>query len=397
MNELLSRIKTKRFLLTLLSSSVFLTGCAFTIIWLYLSNLGRLDILYDAISVSNAFGIILGFTLFSIAGFSLIFFISSLLLFLIYTSNEKHFKKYEGISHAIATTSWCNGLFYCCAMISGFCLTYYLKWNSLVCILFTFLLSITFSFFLTRRRIFKKFQIKSYVDDQDRTNLLNKRFSNILFAFLLFTPAFVQMLPIIIIAKQMYIPEGTDEVLQIFLFTLIGCVILTIGYFPGMILINEKEGKNITQLASYTFIIIPTALFIISAIFPPMPYLMLNMSMNLAGVSDWRTHIFYIDEKDFNHNMFKPVLWRTHHYENIQGKFFIYGVNIFTLGNTKLICPEEINKARKESLTFAVLDHGERSQKGELLKVSAMKCIPFNKDTIHLWDSPIANPVVYPD
>ncbi|MFV2270436.1 hypothetical protein ACNIS8_26330, partial [Escherichia coli] len=34
-------------------------------------------------------------------------------------------------------------------------------------------------------------------------------------------------------------------------------------------------------------------------------------------------------------------------------------------------------------------------QKGKQLKAVAMKCIPFNKNDIHTWDSPLSEPIYY--
>lgn len=54
---------TRKFIIAILTSSSFVTACIFSVIWFYLANIDRLDILYDALSVSSAVGIIFGFTL----------------------------------------------------------------------------------------------------------------------------------------------------------------------------------------------------------------------------------------------------------------------------------------------------------------------------------------------
>lgn len=85
----------------------------------------------------------------------------------------------------------------------------------------------------------------------------------------------------------------------------------------------------------------------------------------------------------------------TRHYTEIPERFFITGVSTFTLGDIKLVCPTEITEARKESLKFTINDINEYEQKGKQLKAVAMKCIPFNKNDIHTWDSPLSEPIYY--
>lgn len=93
--------------------------------------------------------------------------------------------------------------------------------------------------------------------------------------------------------------------------------------------------------------------------------------------------------------MFNGLIWNTRYYTEIPERFFITGVSTFTLGDIKLVCPTEITEARKESLKFTINDINEYEQKGKQLKAVAMKCIPFNKNDIHTWDSPLSEPIYY--
>lgn len=72
------------------------------VIWFYLSNIDRLDIFFDTVSLSSAIGIIFVFIIVSLSGFSLVIFISSFILILIYTLHEDNFKNYPSIPHRIS-------------------------------------------------------------------------------------------------------------------------------------------------------------------------------------------------------------------------------------------------------------------------------------------------------
>ncbi|MDK5174236.1 hypothetical protein P9921_27915, partial [Serratia nevei] len=50
---------------------------------------------------------------------------------------------------------------------------------------------------------------------------------------------------------------------------------------------------------------------------------------------------------------------------------------------------------RAESLKLTVDDINKHDEKLVKLKASAMNCIPFNKGEIHVWDSPILEPIYY--
>ncbi|HHK8023345.1 TPA: hypothetical protein ACQVJN_005235, partial [Serratia marcescens] len=52
---------SKKLIISVLSSSAFITGLTIAVIWLYLFNLDRLDIFYDAISARSAIAVIFGF------------------------------------------------------------------------------------------------------------------------------------------------------------------------------------------------------------------------------------------------------------------------------------------------------------------------------------------------
>ncbi|MDM6722422.1 hypothetical protein QUG22_23715, partial [Escherichia coli] len=62
-------------------------------------------------------------------------------------------------------------------------------------------------------------------------------------------------------------------------------------------MINEQEEKQEEGLNSLLSIAIlpPAILFILSVLFKPIPDIIINMTMSMSGISDWRPHQYYID------------------------------------------------------------------------------------------------------
>lgn len=392
MNRLLRKHLSRKFIFAILTSSSFVTACTFCVIWFYLANIDRLDILYDALSVSSAIGIIFGFTLVSLLGFSLIIFISSFIVYLIYSAHEKAFRNYDGLTHSFTTVCMCNSFIMCVILISSFCLQFYLDINGYVALAIATGIIALSSYGLCHKFIFS---VQSYIDTDNAQaeKYLQKPAVKRTLPALLIIPAFTQVFPLLFIAGQLDFVEENNTAVQIAIFFMFSVVLIIVGILPGAIIINEKKNKNILQIITYVLIIIPVSILVLTMIFRPTPNMIINMSMNLSGISDWRTHQYYIRSETHPPAMFDGALWNTRIYNDIPGRFFITGVSIFSLGNIKLICPTQITQARSASLKTTADDFDQYDLRIKKLKETAMKCIPFNKDEIHLWDSPLSEPV----
>ncbi|MEG1210024.1 MAG: hypothetical protein RSE29_02775 [Leclercia sp.] len=394
MNIQLHKWLSRKFIIAILTSSSFVTACTFSVIWFYLANIERLDILYDALSVSSAIGIIFGFTLISLLGFSLVIFISSFIVYLIYTAHEKEFRNYDGLTHNFTTVCMCNSFAMCFILISAFCLQLYLDVNGYIVLALAMCVITVFSYGLCHKFIFS---VQSYIDtDNARTEkYLQKKSVKRFLPALLITPAFTQIFPLIFIAGQLDFIEENNAFVQLVIFFMLSIVLIIVGILPGVILINEKKNKNLLQIITYVLIIIPVSILVLTMVFRPTPNMIINMSMNLSGISDWRTHQYYIKTETHPPAMFDGALWNTRFYKDIPSRFFITGVSIFSLGNIKLVCPTRINNARSVSLKTTADHFDEYDLRIKKLKQTAMTCVPFNKEEIYLWDSPISEPIFY--
>ncbi|ALX93225.1 hypothetical protein AV650_06470 [Serratia fonticola] len=394
MNSSLPKILNKKLIISVLTSSAFLTGLTLAVIWLYLSNIDRLDIFHDTESVKSIMGIILGFAIFSILGFSILLFVPSWMLIITFSSYERDIKKHDGIAHSFAIVGILNSLSSCLLLMITFSIHYFLNCNGYLTISLFLLSSTAISFWLANKNILKSEKYLSQ-DSSEEESILKKTSTKIMMPLVLLTPAIVQILPLSFLLKQLEFTEGSNDFAQLSLITMLSLMFAVLSILPGVIYINEKKSGEMLRSVSLILISISTILVVLSLIVRPIPNMIINMTMNLSGISDWRTHHFYIDNQIQHHTMFNGLLWNTRYYPDMPNRFFITGVNIFTLGNIQLICPTKITNARKESLKLTLDDMNEYDRKTKQLKTVAMECIPFNKNDIHTWDSPIPEPIYY--
>ncbi|CAI0999648.1 Uncharacterised protein [Serratia plymuthica] len=394
MNNIPFKIPSKKLILSVISSSAFITGLTLAVTWLYLYNLGRLDIFYDATNASSAIAVIFGFAILSLLGFSILIFSSSFMMILIFSSYEKDLIRHNEIANGFSITVLFNSLGLYIFLSACFFSYYYFDLNGYLTFIVFLIISVLFSFCITKRNILnpKKYSPHS---NNGAKEPLEKTSTKIFLPLLLLTPAIVQILPISFFLSQLEFTEGSNDFAQISLLTAVALTFSTLSIFPGTIYINEKKNGGVFHAIIMILIFIPTILVILSMIFRPIPNIIINMTMNLSGISDGRTHQFYINEDVHPHAMFNGRLWNTRYFQEIPNRFFITGVSIFTLGNTQLICPTAITHARQESLKLTIDNTKEYEEKTNHLKYIAMDCIPFNKKDIQIWDSPIPEPIYY--
>lgn len=287
-----------------------------------------------------------------------------------------------------------NCLISCLLLILFTPIFYYIKLNGFIIISLFLFPSMFFSFFLTNKRILKSRKYLSQ-DSNEEDSFLKRWSTKYLMPFFLLTPAIAQVLPLSFLLQQFDATEGSNDFTQASLIITLALMYTILSILPGTIYINEKKNGKILGIITIILICIPTTLTIFSIFIRPIPNMIINMTMNLSGISDSRIHEFYIDKKTHSHTMFNSALWSTRYYQDIPNRFFITGVNIFTLGDIKLICPVRINAARKASLKITPDNTNEYDRKIKQLKAIAMQCVPLNKNDIYTWDSPISDPIYY--
>ena len=279
-------------------------------------------------------------------------------------------------------------------LITGYSIYYFTKWNGYVITFSGLVIILAFSYHFTYSRLFK-LRTPSLHSIKKFERLPRKKGLVFWLPLQLLGPGIVQILPMMFLLNQLDFSEGTNDWTEIVIVTVLASAIVTIGILPGAIVVNERKKQGWVTSITAILVSIPVVIAVFSVWYRPLPNMVINMAMYLSGISDWRTHQYYIERKTYSHAMFNNALWNTRYYKDIPEKFFITGVSAFSLGNIKLVCPAEIKKARKESMKFTVNDFSEYDKKGKDLKAIAMRCIAFNKNDIHTWDSPLPEPIYY--
>lgn len=202
MDKPIFNIINKKFIISVVTSSTFITGFTIAVIWFYLSNIDRLDIFFDAVNLSSTLGIIFFFILLSISGFSLIIFISSFILILIYSGYENKLKVYSSITHRISTVCYQNSLFICCLLIIAYYIYYMTKWNGYIITAFSIISIFIHSYVTCAIRLFRK--QKSRLNNTVRYEKLSrKKGFNFWLSLQLIIPGVVQILPMMFLFNQL--------------------------------------------------------------------------------------------------------------------------------------------------------------------------------------------------
>ncbi|EFN7203012.1 TPA: hypothetical protein RW282_004697 [Escherichia coli] len=391
--SIFSRLNNKVFL-AMLTSSVFSTGCAISAIWFYLQGLGRLDLFFDSIDIKFYLSVIFVFILLSLMALTSLIFISSHVLVYTYTWHKDYYKNHKGIAHRIAIICYINSIVFYFSLVLKPVLSAFSEEKSLYPSISEVILIVLFnyfvSYFLSEKLIFtentpREQNIENH-ENHERYRPRNRiRYT---LPLCLILPGLVQIIPLLFLINKIRLEESAGILSQFLSFSCIAFAFIFLGMLPGVIVINEQEEKQegVNSLLSIA-IFPPAILFILSILFKPIPDIIINMTMSMSGISDWRPHQYYIDVNKYSYKLFDPQVWNTRLHQDIPGIFFITGVNVFSLGDTDFICPVKILPARNESLKDTPLNSEEYYKQIYKVQQIAMSCIIFHKGDVHLWDS----------
>ncbi|MBN7124789.1 hypothetical protein BSU01_24280 [Erwinia billingiae] len=73
--------------------------------------------------------------------------------------------------------------------------------------------------------------------------------------------------------------------------------------------------------------------------------------MTFTGIADWKVRSYLIDGSLFPEEKFTPDAWHTEN-SGIKGKFIVQGIMVYSLNNTRLLCPEKIAPVYKNRIHF---------------------------------------------
>lgn len=152
---------------------------------------------------------------------------------------------------------------------------------------------------------------------------------------------------------------------------------------------SNNERKSIILLAKNLSIAVIITITITSLLFPNVTTTLMNSSLYSIGVIDNKNHYFLIDGGKYKPDMFPQNTWKTSTTDKIGPNFFIYGIRMFSAGSKNLICPDsvgsfkrEINGTNYDLITFS--DNGDNAKK---LKDLTKFCVVLDSDNAQQWDT----------
>ncbi|HHK8379889.1 TPA: hypothetical protein ACQVK5_005235, partial [Serratia marcescens] len=231
---------SKKLIISVLSSSAFITGLTIAVIWLYLFNLDRLDIFYDAISARSAIAVIFGFTIISTLGFSTLIFSSSFIIILIFSNYKNELGKQHSTVHGFSNVGLFNNLGSCILLITSFIVYNYSIANGYVCTILFIVASLLLSYYITYVKIIKPIKI-THQSNSEIKGRIGKRSMIFLLPLSLLAPAIVQILPLLFLLSQLEFTDGSSDFAQLALLAAVALTFSTLSILPGTIYINEKK------------------------------------------------------------------------------------------------------------------------------------------------------------
>ncbi|MEH2920629.1 hypothetical protein ACFFL1_06460 [Samsonia erythrinae] len=383
-------ITIKKLLPPVLKSSLTVTICSISVIWFYLSSMGRLDVFGETIGFNTLLGIVFGFTLVAFSIFCTLIFISSLMLVLVVTGYENSIVPYSKLKNNLSRIVLVNSLSFGPIIIILSFLYDDVGKNGLYFFLIGIMLIAVISY-LASYFIFHR----SKDNRNGKTNLNSRFFLNVMLPLALAVPSLTQIIPLSLLLPKMSFQAQDGEMVQCISAIIIFIIFAIISFFPGAFFISGYRKGNMQRSTIITVVTVPLCILVLSSFIPVIPIMVTNAAMNLSGIADWRAHHYTIKNDVYPHSMFSGKLWGTHYYADIPDRFFIVGIAMFSFGDIKLICPTSIKLAHEKNMQFDPKNSKENQKKSETFKSAAMQCFPIDKKDIKQWDSPLSDPIFY--
>lgn len=110
----------------------------------------------------------------------------------------------------------------------------------------------------------------------------------------------------------------------------------------------------------------------------------MNNSMKLSGVMDLTTYRYAVPADQYPSEMFEETSWLLT--ESKDKKFHTFeGINLFSLGNVSLICPNDIPEMLNKSMDYQLGNKEFDDKLREELHQSTKKCNVLNKENLLKW------------
>lgn len=151
---------------------------------------------------------------------------------------------------------------------------------------------------------------------------------------------------------------------------------------PGAVyVVTEPAVRSSGWLMRFGIITIVLWSLLTSMYVPSFFPVLVDKTMALAGISDWKTRRFQIDNADIPAWNFSNDEW---HRVRIAGEksFSVEGIMVYSLNNVKLLCPESVREPYRNMLRFVPWNRDYDKEKAAELKKAAARCQPFTQGRV---------------
>ncbi|WP_145588143.1 hypothetical protein [Yersinia aldovae] len=372
--------KIKKIAKNIITPAAIMGFITLIVIWLYLNRLGRLDVFISSITLKDILIVIAVTFIISTIAFSILFFIPSLLLITIIKKENKQFHNYSKIKGNFIKIAFYISLF----SVSVFYFSAYVadKYKNIEVYIigFSALTVLSFSIIISYR--FNNKLITDAVWHQEKITRVRKAF---IFHFILpaciFIMTFFYSFPLSLVINKIPYQGEISDVVFIFSIIITSLVIIIFSLIPGIVFLRDEKSKSFLRKNNPIWLAMVFSFFSLSWIITPVPALIMNATMKISGISDYNEHFYLINEKDYPSEIFNDGKWDIKKIEN-KGFFLIKGVNMYALGDIKLICPSNVLDAYKDSVKFIISDRTYNEKINMILKEKTRACHPFIKSEL---------------
>ena len=125
---------------------------------------------------------------------------------------------------------------------------------------------------------------------------------------------------------------------------------------PGAVYVNtDNAARNESWHIRFTLVSVSLWLLITSIYVSSFYPVLIDKTMAFAGISDWQTRRFQVEESKFPASHFGHQDW--HVADNIPGRSYtVQGIMVYSLNNVRLLCPESVSKQYRNMLHFIPWD-----------------------------------------
>lgn len=152
--------------------------------------------------------------------------------------------------------------------------------------------------------------------------------------------------------------------------------------FPGaMYVVTEPAIRNSVWFARFCAITVMFWPLLTYMYVPSFCPVLIDKTMALAGISDWETRRFQINDAEIPFTHFANEEWQR---VRIVGEksFSIKGIMVYSLSDVKLLCPESIREPYRNMLRFVPWDRNYDKEKVAVLKKASARCQSFTQGGI---------------